>query len=167
DAGVLETAKGTLLVTTFTSLAYEPILERLKTQDPAKFAVWNSVHERIGKQERTADLGTWMLRSEDGGRNWSARYRVPVNSPHGPIQLADGRLLYAGKELWTDEKRVGVAESSDDGKTWNWLASIPARQGDDVSAYHELHAVECASGKIVVHIRNHNKTNDRETLQTE
>ena len=28
DAGVLETAKGTILITTFTSLAYEPILTK-------------------------------------------------------------------------------------------------------------------------------------------
>ncbi len=37
DSGVLETAKGTLLVTTFTSLAYEPILasaEKLRSRQP-------------------------------------------------------------------------------------------------------------------------------------
>ena len=32
DAGVLETAKGTLLVTTFTSLAYEPGLEKAEKE---------------------------------------------------------------------------------------------------------------------------------------
>src|SRR5262249_14339856 len=39
--------------------------------------------------------------------------------------------------------------------------------GDDPKQYHELHAVETADGRIVVHLRNHNKTNERETLQTE
>ena len=168
DAGALETAGGTLLVTTFTSLAYEPGLERMRSQDPERFARWNSVHERMTAEERKADLGTWMLRSEDGGASWSSRYRVPVNSPHGPIQLADGRLLYAGKELWTDSKRIGVAESSDDGKTWRWLAEIPTRPGDQVpTGYHELHAVEAASGRIIVQIRNHNKPNAGETFQSE
>ena len=42
-------------------------------------------------------------------------------SPHGPTQLADGRLLYLGKELWTGEKRNGASESLDDGQTWRWL----------------------------------------------
>ena len=41
-----------------------------------------------------------MLRSTDGGMNWSAPYRVPVNSPHGPVALSSGRLVYAGKKLW-------------------------------------------------------------------
>ena len=34
DAGVLETAKGTLLVTTFTSLAYEPALKKAEAARP-------------------------------------------------------------------------------------------------------------------------------------
>ncbi|GMU21563.1 MAG: hypothetical protein AMXMBFR13_16560 [Phycisphaerae bacterium] len=84
-----------------------------------------------------------------------------------PSQLTDGRLLYAGKELWTGQQRVGVCESTDDGQTWKWLAEIPARPGDKPSEYHELHAVEAAAGQIIVQIRNHNKTHERETLQTE
>lgn len=90
-----------------------------------------------------------------------------MNSPHGPCQLSDGRLLYAGKELWTEAKRIGVSVSADDGETWEWLAEIPAREGDAVKDYHELHAVECKSGRIVVQIRNHNKANAGETLQSE
>ena len=90
-----------------------------------------------------------------------------MNSPHGPCQLADGRLLYLGKKLWADEKRIGAAESRDDGLTWQWLAEIPTREGDSFANYHELHAVQCESGKIVAQIRNHNDNGKGETLQTE
>ena len=108
-----------------------------------------------------------MIRSTDGGVTWSQRYRCLVNSPHGPIQLADGRLLYAGKEFGTAEQRIGACESVDDGQTWSWLADIPTRSGDNHREYHELHAVESNNGRIVVHIRNHNQLNAREILQTE
>jgi hypothetical protein len=164
DSGVLETARGSLLVTTFTSLAYEAALPKVK---PERKAAWLAAHNRLPAEQRQAELGQWLVRSTDGGLTWSTRLPTIVNSPHGPIQLLDGRLLYAGKELWTGEKRVGVAVSEDDGQTWKWLAAIPARTGDAVKDYHELHAVEADDGKLIVHIRNHNQANAGETLQSE
>ncbi|MCA9116719.1 MAG: exo-alpha-sialidase, partial [Planctomycetaceae bacterium] len=158
DAGALETAKGSLLVTTFTSLAYVPGLEKAiaaegkaGTWDPARLDRWQAAHNRISAEARQAELGTWMIRSTDGGITWSARYDCLVNSPHGPVQLSDGRVLYPGKQLWEKNPRVGVAVSEDDGETWQWLAEIPAREGDDPNNYHELHGVEAADGRLVVH----------------
>ena len=51
-------------------------------------------------------------------------------------------------------------------RRWQWLAEIPTREGDQPKNYHELHAVEAADGRLVVQIRNHNKVNTGETLQT-
>jgi sialidase-1 len=175
DAGVLETAAGTLLLTTFSSLAYEKSLEAAAGMKPGeegawpaeRLARWRAVHDRLPPAERGAELGEWLIRSVDGGRSWSERIPTIVNSPHGPIQLSDGRLLYPGKQLWTGEGRIGVAESIDDGRTWHWLAPIPPRAGDTVGNYHELHGVEASPGRIVVQIRNHNKQNAGETLQSE
>lgn len=181
DSGVLETSKGTLLVTTFTSLAYESYLEKqaafaelkpkgweTKAMQPEQLARWNAAHNRLNADERKAELGEWLLRSTDGGLTWSNRLPTVVNSPHGPTQLKDGRLLYAGKQLWSDDKKIGVSESRDDGLTWQWLAEIPARPSDDATkSYHELHAVEAADGTIIVHIRNHNPVDAGGTLQTE
>lgn len=176
DAGVLATSKGTLLVTTFTSLAYQSHeLDKAMKLAPDAPGAWSkeeldrwlSVHNRLNDQQRQAELGQWMIRSTDGGITWSRRYPSIVNSPHGPIELSDGRLLYAGKELWTADKRVGVCQSSDDGQSWKWLAEIPTRDGDRPQDYHELHAVEASDGRIIAHIRNHSKKNSQETLQTE
>ncbi|MCA9065869.1 MAG: exo-alpha-sialidase [Planctomycetaceae bacterium] len=174
DAGIIETPKGTLLATTFTSLAYVPTLQKaLATAGSEKpsmtadeLAEWKAAHGRLPEGSHEKQLGTWMLRSEDDGITWSPPYRVPVNSPHGPVVQSDGRLLYAGKALWTDQDRVGVCQSADDGKTWQWLADIPTRDGDDHRQYHELHAVECSSGRLIVQIRNHNSPNAGETLQS-
>lgn len=181
DSGVIETAKGSLLVTTFTSLAYEDSLKKAtamaehtdkgwvsKAMAPERFAKWQAAHARLNDDERKAELGQWLIRSTDGGKTWSTRLPTIVNSPHGPIQLKDGRLLYAGKKLWTEDKKVGVCESKDDGQTWQWLAEIPTRKGDDAAhSYHELHAVEAADGTLIVQIRNHNKTDAGWTLQSE
>lgn len=181
DSGLVETAKGSLLVTTFTSLAYEDSLGKARAMaeysdkgwvsramPPDQLARWLAAHERLDDAARKAELGQWLIRSTDGGISWSARVPTLVNSPHGPVCLRDGRLLYAGKELWTETRRIGVCESVDDGLTWRWLAEIPTRPGDDArKSYHELHAVEAADGTIVAHIRNHNQANAGETLQSE
>jgi sialidase-1 len=174
DAGIMETAKGTLLVTTFTSLAYESTLHGgLKKEGtpnawkPERMARWRLAHNRLNAEQRKKELGEWMIRSTDGGITWSARYPTIVNSPHGPTQMSDGRLIYAGKQLWTEEKRIGVCESTDDGQTWKWLAEILTRPGDSKVAYHELHAVEAADGRLIAHIRNENKAEYGETFQSE
>ncbi len=175
DAGVCETPQGSLLVTTFTSLGYIDYFRKAKPGSTGRFtdwteekmAAWRAAHERTSVVERERMLGTWMLRSSDGGVTWSAPYRVPVNSPHGPIPLSDGRVIYAGKRLWHEKRLIGVADSHDDGKTWRWLAEIPTRDGDDFTEYHELHIAEAANGHLIAQIRNHNKANERETLQSE
>ena len=167
DSGVLETAKGTLLVTMFTSLAYE---ERglLPKQTPERQARWKAAQDRLTAEERQAQLGEWVLRSTDGGKTWSPPIATIVNSPHGPTQLKDGRLLYVGKKLWKDEGKIGVAESKDDGLSWTWLSDIPTRQGDVVKGgYHELFAIETDDGRIITQIRNHNKPDVGSTLQCE
>ncbi len=172
DAGIVETARGTLLVTTFTSLAYEPMLERARKQrlegwSGEKLARWEAVDRRLAPADRRSLLGSWMIRSVDRGVNWSPPYRVPVNSPHGPIITSAGRLLYAGKDLYGPQGDIGVCESADDGHSWSWLAKIPARSGDRRQDYHELHMVEASSGRLIAHIRNHNRQNRNETLQSE
>lgn len=175
DAGICETSCGTLLVTTFSSLAYADLLMRAEGKAPGvpgaftelQFTEWRAAHHRLNAEQRSQELGCYMLRSTDGGVTWSARYRVPVNSPHGPTPLRDGRVLYCGVALWETPRRVGVCQSTDDGVTWSWLADIPVRPGDDPRQYHELHAVETTDGRIVCHIRNHNLAHAQETLQCE
>jgi sialidase-1 len=174
DAGVLETAKGTLLVTTFTSLYYEEYLanaEKIAPGQPNAWPAerlnrWRLADNRLNKTDRNALLGSWMIRSTNGGRTWSQPYDSIVSTPHGPMQLSDGRLLYAGKKMYRGESN-GVCESTDDGQTWRWLAEIPTRPGDTPDNYHELYAVETADKRILAHIRNHNKNNFAEILQCE
>ena len=79
DAGVLVTAKGTILVTTFTSLAYdEPTMQKkLASFSPQRRKRWLGAHQRISAEQRKQELGCWMIRSTDGeiGRA-SCRERV-------------------------------------------------------------------------------------------
>lgn len=175
DAGLLETSKGTLLATTFTSPAYEPFLKLAREGKNSPYVPqetlpqWEAAHARLTDEQRKSMTGEWLIRSTDKGLTWSPPIRTLLNSPHGPTELADGRLLYVGKELWTQNKRIGACESADDGLTWRWLSEIPTRAGDNATQdYHELHAVQTDdAGSIIAQIRNHGTANHHETLQTE
>jgi hypothetical protein len=180
DCGVLETDKGTLLVATFTSSGYMSRLAWAEDVDPGdelawsreKLKRWQAAHRQTSEAQRSMELASYILRSTDGGASWSAPSRCPVNSPHGPVQLSDGRQLYAGKIFWfggsgQSAGRIGVCESVDDGVTWHWLAEIPTRPGDSMRGYSELHSVETSEGRIIAHIRNGNDANRREILQSE
>jgi len=54
DAGVMETGKGTILVTTFSSLAYAG-LKRTSTD-----ARWKAAHNRLNDKQRKAQLDNWI-----------------------------------------------------------------------------------------------------------
>jgi sialidase-1 len=74
DSGAMVTAKGTLLITTFTSLAYEAHLAKsmiylpdgkgssMKSMAPERIARWQAAQNRLTAEERKAELGEWVLR---------------------------------------------------------------------------------------------------------
>ncbi len=176
DGGLVETQKGTLLATTFTSLAYQGHLnnpERLLAKAfgddlPAHLDAWRQAELGSSQEEKEADVGSWLLRSEDGGRTWSERVPAPCNSPHGPILMRDGRLLYAGKELWQEDEKIGVWVSDDDGRTWELLSYLAPREGESNAVLHELHAVEAEDGTLIVQARLSGAgIKEKKTLQTE
>lgn len=183
DAGIIETRTGALVVNWFTSLAWMNYLYRQEigqidwlpreTQDD-----WRRVRQKLVESVRVREvLGEWTIRSEDGGQTWEPRVPSQVSSPHGPVQLADGRLLYVGKRTgppsnWNrgsshESMELAAAESKDDGRSWAVIGTIPFHPGHTAADYHEPHAVETADGRLVAQIRNHGKPYEQETLQTE
>lgn len=185
DAGVLETSKGTLIVNWFTSNCWKTFLEitdpkalkeRLEHLPEEEVTQWKLRAKHITDELSAKELGTWCIRSNDGGQTWSNRIDTVAGSPHGPIELSDGSLLYPGKHNTHDlsmmdkgtplRPQIGAARSTDDGQSWQWLSDITPMQGHESAAYHELHGVQAADGRIVVHIRNHNELHKHDVLQT-
>ena len=162
DAGLCITSRGTVIVNWFTSIAFARSTWG-KTQYPAEGAALTA--DCIGDE-----LGCWCRRSVDAGASFGDRIETVANSPHGPCVLAGGRLLFIGK--LTDDRaqrmatgngaphstRFGCAVSDDDGMQWQLFCDgLPVVPGQDRAAYHEPHAVQCPSGRIVAQIRNHNE----------
>ncbi len=152
DAGIIVTRKGTIIVSWFTSLAFDDS-NYYKHYPADVVASWRRHAEKLGPETRKQWLGSWVRRSTDGGRTWGDPIRMQGSTPHGPIELKDGRLLYVGRVLYNWEPSVSVEESSDDGVTWKRIGTVPVAPGDNIASYHEPHPVEAADGTIVTVIR--------------
>jgi len=154
DAGITETKAGTLVVAWFTSLAFEGQAKRNRGKSP----VWDAWHyhaEKLTPAIREQYLGFWTARSEDGGKTWDAPVKTKGSTPHGPIELADGRLLYVGRRSPHRNTELTVEESRDDGRSWQQIALIESASEDPITQFHEPHVVETAAGALVAQFRYH------------
>lgn len=119
----------------------------------------------------TRRLGFWTRRSYDGGRTWDEPTPSPVSAPHGANLLPDGRLIYIGStpmRTKTGDRELGVAISSDQGKTWSVKATIPAMpavEGYEGPTYlTEPHVAAAPSGKLLGMARFEVKDRSRRCL---
>lgn len=161
DAGIVNLGGGKLLVTWFSHPAevylktYKPTIKNCLTPDEsligfAQMASYGSL------SEEDARGGSFIRISRDNGLTWGKKIQIPVSAPHGPVMLSDGSLLYLGKELYSsawenkDEKDILAAyRSTDDGESWTKLAKIEIPEGLVYDNFHEPHAIQLKSGRIL------------------
>jgi putative membrane-bound dehydrogenase-like protein len=155
DAGILNLGGNSLLVSWFRS-------DTRKYADEdwipaAERESWKQIFAGWSDEVVEPLIGSWVMRSDDGGTTWGAPVRAPVSAPHGPILLRGGDLLYLGKPFGTwDEMGAGqiaAARSSDGGATWKIVGRVPVAPRTDAAHYHEPHVVELPSGRLVAALR--------------
>lgn len=141
DAGIVRTQRGTLIVSWFTGPPYH-----------------------IQQQ------GHYVIRSGDHGYTWSDPIRTEVTTPHGPIQLQDGRLLYLGQNPHCSHAQpanfngppgdspysVSLQVSLDDGRTWEPSFAFPVPDDAPMLSFDEPHLVETQDGTIIAQFRDCN-----------
>lgn len=161
DAGIIETKQGTLLVSWFTSLAFEMPYFKAAVQRYARHG------EKLLPEVREKWLGNWTRRSEDGGKTWQEPVKTVGTAPHGPIPLRDGRLLYIGNGIRQGAPALTVEQSADDGRSWQVITTISKPPGF-AGGLGEPHLLELTSGKIIAMFRHEPKDrNQCFLLQTE
>ncbi len=162
DAGIIETKSGALVVSWFTSMAFDT------KSNYRKHPEWKRHRGKLSDETVDKWLGNWTRRSVDGGKTWEEPVKVLSTAPHGPIELKDGRLLYVGTANIDSEKKLAVEVSEDDGKTWQLLSTIRIPADEKIGPYSEPHVVELPDGKLVTQFRYNPYNKDEAFLrQTE
>ena len=111
--------------------------------------------DMITPEEEAEALGSTFRISLDNGITFGEIHKSPITSPHGPIELSDGTILWVGRTFAADAKkdRIEAHRVNLDG-SMEFLGAIEAiMDGDTAVLSCEPDAIELDDGRIIVHIR--------------
>lgn len=114
----------------------------------------------ISEEEKKAIMGSNYRVSYDGGVTFGEIYKAPVTSPHGPVELQDGSILWVGHPYVLGEGEVSEAPICAytinlDG-TAELLGEIPhVFEHETLLKPCEPHAIQLDDGSLICHIRLH------------
>ena len=152
DTGLLVTRSGTVVMSWFTGTTWRPRNLQPYWEDLPEytFEAWRRHLGKISQETRDRCHGNWTRRSEDGGDTWEPPVNSIASTPHGPIELADGRLLFVGTARLDGRSAMVSVESADDARSWRLIGTIPAQAEDDGRLpFSEPHVVELPDGRLV------------------
>ena len=166
DGGILAFGKSGVMVTSFNNtVAFQ--------RDRADSTAYDLAYlDMVSPDEEARDLGANFVISNDFGVTFGEIHKSPITSPHGPIELSDGSILWVGRTFSPDNShRIGIDRIeahvvAPDGSMTH-IGTIDNVYDPDlgfVPLSCEPHAVELSDGSILAHIRVHNKKNQREFL---
>lgn len=106
-------------------------------------------------------LGTFLVRSRDGGRSWSTPTKIGSamswTASHGPVvTLPSGAMLSPLYGMFGEQKTTSatVVRSTDGGRTWPASSEITIAAGTDTVGFQEPTLAVLRSGQVVVFIRS-------------
>ncbi len=151
DAGVVPFGENSVLVTSFNNTI---LAQRNwnKVGDPYINAYLDSIDAGAAEEKY---LGSTFVISHDGARNFGPVMRIPVGTPHGPVVMNDGSLLYVGRNFSKDDKmtetdHLSAYRLNADG-SYEFLSDIENISPELLSC--EPSTIVLPDGKIIVHIR--------------
>lgn len=129
--------------------------------------------DTVTAEEEEKNLGSTFRISYDCGKTFGPIYKSPVTSPHGPIELPDGRIMWIGKVFNAEDNtssEAGIIQSyilnPEDGKM-EYVGEIEKAEFEGViPLFCEPHAIVLDDGTILVHIRAEGSTSDGERIFT-
>ena len=135
--------------------------------DAASKAYYNAYMDIPTAEEEEKYLGALFCFSNDCGVTFGELYKSPITSPHGPLVLPDGTLLWVGRTFVPNGKppaeidRIEAHKVNLDGTT-EFVGHIENVQDNGQTLLScEPHAILLDDGRILCHIRVQRYGKDR------
>lgn len=159
DVGLCTFGEKGLIVTSFNN---KREMQRLhaRGQEKNRKAYIHSYLDTISDEEENEAIGSNFRISCNGGVTFGKIYKSPVTSPHGPIELSDGTVLWVGSNFCNDNNIEDFYEyvaaykvNTKSGET-EYVGRIPDIVDNGVLLKAcEPYAVELFDGTLLCHIR--------------
>lgn len=155
DGGIATFGESGVIITSFNNTVE---FQRGKASDSYSLAYLDSVTEK----EEAEALGTTFRISHDGGISFGEILKSPITSPHGPVELLDGRLLWVGRTYDPYDSRGGVdrieAHTIDHNGKMTFVGYIEniIVNGESVTSC-EPHTMVLGGDRLLTHIRVQSK----------
>lgn len=150
DAGLCPFGESSLIITSFNNSA--DMQRQHNTDNPYVQEYINT----IKKEDEEKYLGATYRISHDCGVTFGEIRRSPVTSPHGPIELRDGTILWAGNNF--DHVEDGIEVRKLDTKTGETELLGKITIDDKDIFLNEPNVIELPDGRLLCHIRGENDT---------
>lgn len=170
DGGIVAFGESGVIVTSFNNhVDFQKSLPYADAYDHAYL-------DTVTNEEDARDIGATFVFSSDFGVTFGKMFKSPVTSPHGPIELKDGSLLWIGRYFNDEKNECNVYQECEcvraykinlDGSS-EYVGTIDNVEVDGVvPLLCEPHAVVLEDGTILTHIRaQHLDENDNVVLFT-
>lgn len=110
--------------------------------------------DTITAEDEEKYLGASFRISRDCGITFGKIHRSPITSPHGPVQLNDGTVLWAGTRFDDIFGGIEVRRLDTDSGETELLGKITP--SDKTVVLNEPHMIELPDGRLICHIRGEN-----------
>ncbi|MBF0219639.1 MAG: exo-alpha-sialidase, partial [Gammaproteobacteria bacterium] len=165
DPGLIETPEGALLLFFFSSIAFAERFANIKPWlEASERQRWQAIINRITPAQKARYLGSFVRRSEDGGRSWGALIPIPLSAPHGGTVCDDGVIRYLGKGVVSGEAVIACCESSDDGRSWQLTGTVANRHAIEGINLDEPHLLQLNDGSLLGMMRSNSREEQRMVL---
>ena len=172
DAGLCTFGESGLIVTSFNNSVEFQRMRGEAVPEGKEKDYRNAYLAFVDPEEQEKYLGASFRISYDNGTTFGPIYKSPITSPHGPIELKDGTILWVGRAYSHDDKKkaydhIAVYTINTENGEMEHVGDIDNIDHPSIEVLScEPYAIELPDGSIICHVRVQGEFEDGSKMLT-